>query len=507
MNYFFRLLCSSLLLALWLSRAALAYGPATHINEAERYLELLHASPLPGLKGDEASLSQRQNLLYFKLGSIFPDIARELPGTYFEPHEPRFTYFLFDSAARETPDEPWKVAFGLGNLAHSSSDMAAQDFVTQYFTVAAHLGELNTIEGEMDTHPGGENEAFVEIGIELAYFEPREYLQMARFFALPPLGAARLKKVIDYYFTMAARYYGEPSQPQSAFDRDENFRAGNRIMTNLPYSLWDHNPIWRWLARTQDLALMSDPAKPPALADYSLNRAEIRRLLRGPGFPLRKFFRRYQEYFRDLGPTILREIEPGNHWYEDWKTWDPNMMKSAALESLNYYLPTIYSVTRGDFVADMAFRNEATNELLVAITSDAAPLRIVATAEIYSATASTQTMTIRVRQDAPGNDYNHDTIVASATQSVSTDPFQYGQKKRDILQVVFEPGPYLATAEGFYLELVADGEEKAFFTSTFEYYQQIEALDMTAAPYAMYSTYDAWPRSLRVIRPISPADR
>ncbi|NLH49083.1 MAG: hypothetical protein GX444_10820 [Myxococcales bacterium] len=494
-----------LLLAMSVAAAApvWAYGPSTHMREADYFINLCELHPQPGIEYD-ADLLRRERA-YLLLGALWPDVGRVITADAFarkvdensvDPHNRHFVSWMLDGALAAYPDHPERVVFAIGNLMHCAGDATAQGMLTEHMSVVWKLGEMDVLTGTMDDHPGGENEAVLEGGLEI--MEPRFdlYADLIEDFIATESGRQELLTIISDYLALYDEYFS----PDRVIDPLAAFRTVENALTDLPANFPTCSPnapraIVDW-ARSG----FTDFA---ALGEKGLDTDELLRVIGNGILNKAEWDRYYDEGFFAYSPTMLLTFGEGQPFYDLFPNWSTPQMKSGVVDSLAAYLPAALAVEDGRFLLEMSwFENDA----LVPVTSiDAAspPATVTLHLVYYDTPGRSVTATpllVRVREDSP----DAFTVVEAVADTV-LDPWAYDIDGPAEVNVGFDPASAIANgAAGFILELI-DGEDAAappFFTTDWSVYGQITELDLTKDAYTLnYATYGKWPYSLQIVYP------
>ncbi len=473
-----------------------SYGPATHIGEAVRYIEMLEEQPLAGPKGDIALLSDPEILPYFKLGATFPDIGRVLPGFCRDSHDEPFGYYFFEQGVEESAQAPWKQAFALGYLLHICGDISAQLFVTQRFAVLGKWGELSVIEGVMDDHPGGENELLVEAWLEIEFADLSQYVYLLSFF----LQGTRLDEVLDFYNTSFTDFCGGTAMG----DVD---MAQQRLIVVQMMSDWvefaesQNGDPWHDLVAAWRAGIGLDGQSLILDRQSSLiNERELTRLLEGPTFSDPDFWNLYPDQYKELGPTILRVFEPGENWYDVWPTWSAQTMSAASIGSLAHFLPDLFHPDADVIVWDVAW-TDGEGAPLSEVDAMNLPAQICCEVELYATSEVARTVSARIRRHIVGVDPGADPILGSESVSFGHDPYAYSTTDLADVRVCVDPGGTTDDAWGYVMDLVtASYPDKPFFTTNFGAFYAVGEIDILGLTsyQTIYDTYEKWPRSIRL---------
>ncbi|MCC6157096.1 MAG: zinc dependent phospholipase C family protein [Deltaproteobacteria bacterium] len=481
---------------------ALAYGPATHIGEALLYLDMLADDPIAEPKGEAEVIGAAENLPYLKLGATFPDIGRVLPGVYFEPHDRYFAWHVYEKAIAEYETTPWKLAFAVGYMMHVGGDTSAQVFLTPRMAMLGEWGELSVVEGFFDDHAGGENELLIEGWLEILYADFSNYLELANVFLI---GGA-LTEVLDFYNEAAEEHFGPPVGVAVS---DVQLSAARRVIgewrdfafaaTGDPLAdaaAWIETGAWRTVAHGS--------AEPPTVAatDPLINRDELDRLLGGPAFTQSGFWEMYLNDYKDLGPTYVREFEPGSRWYDEWPSWSEKAMKAGSIGSLAGLRPGVFAAEPAIAVYDLRWSNESDNPIS-AVDADNPPDELRATVTLFAVGTACRDITARIRRYVVGVDPAQDVVIAQSTQTINTDPHLYGDTARTTITVTADPSAFPTDDTlGYVLDLVSDAEpDHPFFTTRFDAFYATDAIDILGlGTYdLLFDTWDRWPNSVRLV--------
>ncbi len=501
-NRVFRMVFAAMALAACAASPAFAYGPATHIGEALLYLDMLADDSIAEPKGDAETIGAAENLPYLKLGATFPDIGRVLPGVYFEPHDRFFAWHVYEKAIAEYETTPWKLAFAVGYMMHVGGDTSAQVFLTPRMAMLGEWGELSVVEGFFDDHAGGENELLIEGWLEILYADFSNYLELANVF----LVGGALGEVLDFYNEAAEEHFGPPvgvaaSPAQIAEARRVlgEWREFALAATGDPLAdaaAWIDTGAWRTVAH--------GPAERPATAatDPLVNRDELDRLLAGPAFTQSGFWEMYLNDYKDLGPTYVREFEPGSRWYDEWPSWSERVMKAGSVGSLAGLRPGVFAAEPAIAVYDLRWTDE-TDSPVSQVDADDPPDELRATVTLFAVGTACRDITARIRRYGIGVDPSQDAVIAQSTQTINTDPHLYGDTARTTITVTADPSAFPTDDTlGYVLDLVSDAEpDHPFFTTRFDAFYATDAIDILGlGTYdILFDTWDRWPNSVRLV--------
>ncbi|MBC8175343.1 MAG: T9SS type A sorting domain-containing protein [Candidatus Marinimicrobia bacterium] len=213
----------------------------------------------------------------------------------------------------------------------------------------------------------------------------------------------------------------------------------------------------------------------------------------------------YDDYYKDLGTQIYRWIGPGGYWYEDWTPWNEASMRWGVQSSLNHYLPDYYEVNSNIAVFDCYFTlNGERVEGPIGFVQIGVD-NLGAVVELYNLyDVAPVNVTIKIKTDHISGNYSDDELVVEASDIVDQDPFDYDDIQRKEISVTFGSteleGIDISQINGLYLELQAG--TNPFFSSLWDLYETIPEVQ-SYSNYDIYSTYDHWPQSLRILPSMS----
>jgi hypothetical protein len=467
------------------------------MREADYYISLLELSPQPGPSYDADLMKLYQWDL--RLGSVWPDIQRVLldqaasGSPSGEPHNRDFNIFLLDQALADYPNDPWKVAFAVGNLLHNTGDLVSQSMLVQHLAVRGWTGELDMVIGPSDMHPGNEVESLVEIGLELAHPALDLYAGLVSNFLGSPDARTHLQEIHDFYTDQWDTYFsGSKSTPAGDIEAVKSILRD--IRTNL---LFAANP------NAVSVFAASGLINYKSAATTSVDWAEVSRLFSTPVATSDFWDVYYTEGYFLLSPTIMLSFEPGQGYFDFFPNWSTKMMKSGSLQSLAHYLPGVLDVEDGRFFSEISWKNNDTQRVITSVDSDALPSSITLTVTFFDVpgrTGAGDDMTIVIREDSAGK-----AIVATATDAIGMDPWNYDANGLQSLSVTFSPSLALSgQAQGLFVELIQGNNpaDLPYFTTDWSVYEQITEIDTSKAAYTnQYSTYGHWPYSLKINSP------
>jgi len=491
---------------LLITGTARAYGPSIHMREADHFLTLCESDFHAGVQYDPDYLRHQRR--YLLLGALWPDLGRvitkhdeatKVDETSVDPHNRHFVTWLLEDALATYPDDEWKVAFAMGNLMHCAGDAVAQNMLTEHMAVQWQLGEMDVVVGLMDDHPGGENEAVLEGGLEIMEPMLSYYLEQIEDFLLPP-NLSNLLEIVDYYLGKYTEYFGIASvySPEEA------------AMSLLP-SFADFPMNFPPCSPRAPLPLVQFARSGFTDFDYlfkmEIDTDELLRVIGNGLLEKENWDRYYDEGFFALAADALADFQTGQGLFDDFPNWSAAAMRSGVIQSLAAYLPDDLTVENGRFLLSLAwYPNDAVTPI-TSIDASAPPATVsleIVLFETPGRASAADAMALRVREDSPAA-----TVVAAAVfEEISIDPWEYlGTTSPLRLTMDFDPSGAIAHgATGFIAELISgdDAESLPYFSTDWSLYGRIEEIDMTKDAYTLnYSTYGHWPHSLLIDYPAS----
>jgi hypothetical protein len=497
-----RTLLVTLALVTLVAGLAYAYGPSTHMREADHFLTMTELHPQDGMTRDPDFL--RRHRQYLLLGAIWPDVARviteqdagKVDENSVDPHNRHFVSWYLEQMLDQYPDDPWMVAFAVGNHVHCAGDATAQDSLTQHMAVRWKFGELDLLTGTMDDHPGGENEAVLEGGMEIMLPAFDYYLELVDTFLTSPGGLAALTELVGNYLDHYETYFAV----EASMDRETAVARVREAFVDFPHRFppcdrQAHPGVLAW-ARA---GFTPEAALAKGFDTDELLRAIGNGLLDGDMWALY-----FTEGFFDLTATMMLDFQEGQGYFDWFPNWSAQAMRSGAIQSLAAYLPGQMVVEDGRFLFGLAWYE---NDSMVPVTSiDAtSPPATVTLAVTYfdtlGRTSSSDALFMRVREDSD----DQTLIDADIFEEVNIDPWTYDVNGPVTLQLTFDPSPAIAASATGIVAEIGPGDNNTglpFLSTDWSVYEQIDEIDMTKDAYSFnYSTYGHWPHSLRIVYP------
>ncbi|MDP8223974.1 MAG: hypothetical protein P9L99_11490 [Candidatus Lernaella stagnicola] len=480
---------------------ATAYGPSTHMREADHFLTLCELQPQAGVQYDADFLRRhRRDLL---LGSIWPDIGRVLTDkavlgkvdeNSVDPHNRHFVTWLLNEALTDYPADEWRVAFAIGNHMHCAGDATAQDMLTQHMAVVWGLGEMDAITGTMDNHPGGENEAVLEGGLE--FMEPAfsYYFELVDEFITSPGGLARLTQIVSYYLDRYAEYFSLEVDYEPDALVGLIVDAFSDYPHNFPPCSANAQPeVLRWARSGFDNAQWAG-AK-------GIDWDELGRVINNGLLEKDTWDRYFTEGFFAFSPQMMLDYHEGQGWYDYFPNWSAKAMKSGSIQSLSRALPQVLVPEDGRFLLDMNWYENDSTTPITSIDAASPPATVTLSLVLFDSHGrflDDDSLMIRVREDS----LDQTEVALQLFDDVSVDPWTYDVNGPLQVEVDFDPSPAITNgATGLIVELI-HGESstgRPYFTTDWSVYEQIEGIDLTKDAYTLqYSTYGHWPYSLRI---------
>jgi MYXO-CTERM domain-containing protein len=477
---------------------AWAYGPGTHLREAETYRERLREGVGPAAAaGDLALLEEPGNWLLFQIGAIFPDVGRRVRDMGFDAHRLDLHAALLEAVSGA--EEPALRAFVLGAAQHSMSDAAAQVFFVPALTASTDIGVVDVIVGLFDG-PGGENEFFVEAVCDL--YEGDLHALVDLYFGLGegPTREALEAVLVAYYEAAEAVLGDQPLTP-------EGFAAG----------------VWGFLDSVGEIVgglgpelahrLVDDLMRSPAseffelltsgggaflgLGDVSLGPDDLDRLARArlmahPFVADRELYAWYGTWFGELGPAFLRDAFATGAVLSEWRTWHGPPLLAASAQSLAWSLPGEYAPEPGVLFWGLGWEGPLGQSLSGLDAADL-PDEVALVAELYPSTTRSIAVVLEVRGDRPGLDVAGDPVLATATAELPGLPPAGAPPHRVVVRAVFDPIDGVGEVTGFYAVLRVVGEPRPFLATLEEAWLATEAADLTLPGWrAVFESSPGW---------------
>lgn len=468
-----------------------AYGPSIHIRESMKFQELNRQFPQTGLQHDPAYLDQF--VWELRLGAIWPDLGRVIvshpvPPKGFprgavnvdegmvDPHNRHFNMFMMQQGLSEYPNNPWKVAFGLGNLCHNTGDGVSQSMLVPHMSVRGRMGPLDLTTVEEHGVPDGADEDFIEGAMEFVHPAPGVYADMTKHFILDPVGQAELGNITYWYLDQYFSYF---HLPRAMMPRnDDVLDLVIKLLEGLPLSLLQ--PIakiaYQWLESNFSLAV---------LAQLPVHWDEVTRLLLSPVMTPAFWQLYYTEGFFTYSPTALLTFRDGEWFWDELPNWSPYIMQMGATLAFNVYNPTVLEPEDAIFPLNWCWQDEDTGACVRSVSASKLPTRIRLSTRVFQVPGRTKvptdpTITLRIRADMGDHVALGGKVIAAASFDVASDIWDFNATtpsapiyRPTTLTVDFSAAdlaPFLGQLKGLHGELVHGSASAAlpFFTSDWE---------------------------------------
>lgn len=332
------------LLALALPGTARAYGPMTHMAEAQAALALLGEE-------EDAALSELFALvngspearMYLLLGAILPDFREASEAIRFHTHDRGFAAHLLATVVKDSTRSPTERALALGLVSHVCSDIAAQVFAVPRFVALGQVGAPDVMPGFMDDRPDGEAELLVEAILDVYYGDAETLLELYDHFQPEPPDPAVLDEPLEIWLEEAAAYFGAEATGDPTAIREEIHGTLGRVAAELTeerrrqllgaLDLAQEFNLGDVLILVDGVGLLDDLVSQGYEVD--LDYGEIYRLQAvSPFFGDPRFFDLYPQDLAALGPIILCDAARGEPWLTGYPVWRAEPLAAATMQSL-----------------------------------------------------------------------------------------------------------------------------------------------------------------------------
>lgn len=475
--------------------AAPAWGPAVHIREADRAIELLVAeNPEWQPLIDETPLGRS----YLRVGSIAPDFQWLVSSLPFG-HSKGLSYHLIENAPSDRPE--FKL-FAFGHLAHNVGDANAEAFFGPTVWSTNRLGVFDLFT-ESTEDGRGETETISEGFGDVVLADWGPVIDLLYDFVLEGDDSLRRQRELARWYCETGREYerrpvdcdrvvlelgqalGGATSVLGSLDR-EGGKGFLRLLFDKPLPELARSYV---NGTFTDLLGVSSPASPR-------QRTEFQRLLASP-IVSPAFRELYDEFFADLGPTwAVGHLTSRN---DGWPGYDGNAIRSANHQSVLQFLPRRYASGRGLTVDDVTYRSED-GAVLGSVGDDRLGRPLVARVQFYGTMPLQGTVRGVVRKDRAGFSPAEDEVLGSAEIEIDIVPPDYS----DVPRLQFEI-PFVADGEGalgYYFELYLNDDERPWYTSSWDELWSVEELPLVWNVYRNhFGTYGHFPRSLRRTNP------
>lgn len=475
------------------SATAHAWGPAMHVREAERTLQILQEVDDSWQQLVDSDPLARQ---YLRLGAISPDFQHGSTALDFG-HSKALSYHLLDAAPDDRAD---LKLFALGHLIHLAGDATAEVFVSPWVWAAHPLGLYDLFVG--GDGRAGESETIMEGFSEITLGTWDPVIDVLYDFYLEGEDArARMDDILGWYCEQGRAFTdGDNDCDQVRIEILDKLATADDLLGALP--------------RDEAKAYFADLLnKPPdellwlftggllqSLIGSTLDGSEhqpweVRRF--AEDFGDEQWWGFYEESFEDMAGSFSRDhLQTRN---SAWPEWNAGGLAGGNHQSVMLMAPDSYAYGKGLIVDQLRWTDDAGADV-DAVPADAATGRYAAELRFFSALPVAGTVRAVVRKDRPGFAATADEVLGEATLQIDIDPLAYTTVERSILTVPFDADPEQAV--GFYVELTLDDEARPWFTSSWDQLWGIEEAPLFWRMYRdNFGTYHRFPGSLPLAAP------
>ncbi len=471
-----------------------AWGPAMHVREAERTLQVLREVD------DQWDILVQSDPLarqYLRLGAISPDFQHGSAELTFG-HSKALSYHLLESAPDDRAD---LKLFALGHLIHLAGDATAEAFVSPWVWAAHPLGMYDLFVG--GDGQVGESETIMEGFSEITLGSWDPVIDVLYDFHLEGEEAqARMDAILEWYC--------EQGKALTGGDND-----CDQVRAEVVDKLATANEILGALGREEAKVFFGDILnKPPdelvwlftggllqSLIGSELNASahqpwEVRRFLHDV-FGDEEWWGFYDESFESMAANFTRDHLATRN--TGWPAWNAGALGGGNHQSVMLHLPETYAYGEGLIVDDLHWTDSDGDPVTAIPAGDgagryAAQIRLFATLPIAGAVHAV------VRKDRPGFAATDDEVIGEATLQIDIDPLTYTTTARSVITVEFDAQP--DDALGFYVELTLNDEPRPWFTSSWDQLWSIEEAPLFWQMYRNnFGTYQRFPGSLPYAEP------
>lgn len=467
-------------------------GPGVHVREADlAFQELLAQQPDVWQPVADAPLG----LTFLRLGAVSPDFQWMTDELTFG-HSKALSHHLIQEATAS--QDPVKLAFALGHMAHQLSDAAMESFMVPTFMGRAQLGMTAIYQD--DPGPRGEGESHMEGFGDLILGDWHSIIDVLydTWLGTPESRALSLE-MVQWYCQTGNAYLNAGNdcdlvvagmvekldlldQYLGGFNRSQAHALANTIILQpLP-------DLAQMLAGGELIEMVGQIATPGVWSAWDLQR------FRESEFCQDAFWDLYFDEMIHLGVTWTTQTVLGGTAGGGFPGWEPNAMIGGSIRSLMRFLPDVYEVTPHLIVKSVSWLGPASEPRTSVSSADqgaAFTLRLA----FYASRPLTDTVRAVVLRDAPGIDRSQDTVVAEASLDVAIDPLTYVTQSASLLEVPFLVD--LQDSVGFYVEIYLGDQQKPTFTTNWDQLYTITDVDVSRELYRNnYGSYGFWPPSL-----------
>lgn len=470
----------------------LGSGPGVHVREADlAFQELVAQQPDVWQPVADAPLG----LTFLRLGAVSPDFQWMTDELTFG-HSKALSHHLIQEALAS--QDPLKLAFALGHMAHQLSDAAMESFMVPTFMGRAQLGMTAVYQD--DPGPRGEGESHMEGFGDLVMGDWHAIIDVLynTWLGTPESRALSLE-MVQWYCQTGNAFLNAGNdcdlvvagivekldlldQYLGGFNRSQAHALADTILLQPLPDLAD------MVAGGELLEMIGQEAMPGPFSAWDLQR------FKQSEFCQDAFWDLYFEEMVHLGVTWTTQTVLGGSAGNSFPGWEPNAMTWGSIASLMRFLPDVYEVTPHLIVKGVSWYGPSMDPRSSISSSDQGQtftMRLV----FYASRPLTDTVRAAVLRDAPGIDRLQDTVVAEASVDVTIDPLTYVTQSTTVLDVPFMVD--LQQSMGFYVEIYVGDQQRPTFTTNWDQLYTITEVDVSRDLYRNnYGSYGFWPPSL-----------
>ncbi len=502
-----------LLSTLTMSSTARAYGPMTHMGEAEAAAARLAEEQVDGLAEVGAAVAGDPVVwVHLMLGAILPDLREAAASIQFHTHNRPFARHLLLNVATDPAVDMDLRAVALGLASHVCSDVAAQVFAVPMFAADGQVGAADVMVGLMDDRPDGENELLVEAVLDVYFGDVQSFLGLYDHFQPDPPQPARLVRALDFWLGEAAGYFGAGSIGDATAIKVEIADTLGRVAAQLTperrdlfvdavdmISTW---PLADVVAAADGLGLLDELVTQGY--EVEVDYVELFRLQDvSPFFGDEHHFDGYVQWLHALGPAILADEARGVPWLDTWPVWHPQPLAVSTVQSLAG-LDALDFGRRADIgIFDLWWEDADSGEPLTAVDTADPPARVRLVATLFPYAPTTTPVLLQIRKSGPATtDYGAGPVLAATRVDLDWSPLTWaGQAPVEVTVEATLDASALIWATGLHAELATPVGDDAtpVFTTSWEPFARMDGWDMDRAVYAdQFSSFDHWPAGVAV---------
>lgn len=496
----------------------MAYGPMTHMAEADKNVDWLASGPTGSVPQQLVDLAAQVNAspevrMYVYLGAVLPDMREAAPSIAFETHSRPFAAHMLFNVAADDQRDPLYRAVALGYASHVCSDIAAQMFAVPLFAAGGGAGASDVLVDLYDDRPDGENELWTEGILEIYFGDVETLLAWYDYFQPDPPAPERVNGALDFWLNEAANFFGTGQIGDATAIRQEIHQTLQSVAQELTperrdslvgaFDLLREYNLGDVIIMAEGLGVLEELV--PGGSEAELDRVELRRLTAATAFfgdP--SHFDAYAAWLSDLGPTIFLDTAAGVPWLSNWPTWRAEPLAASTIQSLAGLAGVEFGARADVSVYDLSWHDADTSEEITSVDSTAVGIRIRLVVHVYPLAPMDRDLLVRIRKALPGADYLAGAVVAETRVPTGWSPFDMAGAPPFRIDLEAELNLDTMTfAEGLHGELAAPESTgqlaTIFFTTSWEAFAAVETVDLSRPVYPLnFGTYSHWPRSLTV---------